>query len=130
MLKKKNIYPVYVSKHNSNREKQVILLKAHRHISKKWCLGKYFSCHQAYQFLALLVTPWRSYLENLIIDKRFKQTSSTLYTSNDVSGRKKFCCIITMLRNSCLIVLFKKIQKQPPEVQKQLPDVLCKKRCS
>ena len=26
MLKKKNIYPAYVSKHNSNREKQVILL--------------------------------------------------------------------------------------------------------
>ena len=26
MLKKKKIYPAYVSKHNSNREKQVILL--------------------------------------------------------------------------------------------------------
>ena len=26
MLKKKTIYPAYVSKHNSNREKQVILL--------------------------------------------------------------------------------------------------------
>ena len=26
MLKKKKIYPVYVSKNNSNREKQVILL--------------------------------------------------------------------------------------------------------
>ena len=27
MLKKKKIYPAYVSKHNSNHEKQVILLK-------------------------------------------------------------------------------------------------------
>ena len=26
MLKEKKIYPAYVSKHNSNREKQVILL--------------------------------------------------------------------------------------------------------
>ena len=26
MLKKKKIYPAYVSKHNSNREKQVIIL--------------------------------------------------------------------------------------------------------
>ena len=26
MLKKKNIYPPYVSKHNSHREKQVIVL--------------------------------------------------------------------------------------------------------
>ena len=26
MLKKKKIYPAYVSKHNSNRKKQVILL--------------------------------------------------------------------------------------------------------
>ena len=26
ILKQKNIYPSYVSKHNSNREKQVILL--------------------------------------------------------------------------------------------------------
>ena len=26
MLKKKKIYPAFVSKHNSNREKQVILL--------------------------------------------------------------------------------------------------------
>ena len=27
MLKKKKIYPAYVSKHNQNREKQVILLR-------------------------------------------------------------------------------------------------------
>ena len=27
MLKKEKIYPAYVSKHNPNREKQVILLK-------------------------------------------------------------------------------------------------------
>ena len=35
MLKKKKIYPAYVSKHNSNREKRVILLMiANR---EGWC---------------------------------------------------------------------------------------------
>ena len=37
----------------------------------------------------------------------YKQTSSTLYTSNDVSRRKKHY-VITWLQNSCWIVLFLK----------------------
>ena len=81
----------------------------------------------------------------------YKQT--TFYTSNVVSRRKKYHYVIKRLRNSCLIVLylnivtrnnflflvtsyfcyflwlyFKKIQKQPPEVQKQSPEVSCNKR--
>ena len=35
MLKKKKIYPVYVSKHKSNREKQVILLMIPN--GEEWC---------------------------------------------------------------------------------------------
>ena len=37
----------------------------------------------------------------------YKQTSSALYTSNDVSRRKKYY-VITWLQNSCWIVLFLK----------------------
>ena len=35
MLKKKKIYPVYISKHKSNREKQVILLMIQN--GEEWC---------------------------------------------------------------------------------------------
>ena len=34
--------------------------------------------------------------------------SSTFYISNDVSRRKSYKYVITGLRNSCLVVLFKK----------------------
>ena len=57
----------------------------------------------------------------------YKQTSSTFYTSNDVSRRKNYFNIITRLQNSFLITFFKKIQKQPLEVQKQSPEVFYKK---
>ena len=57
----------------------------------------------------------------------YKQTSSTFYTSNDVSRRKNYQYVMTRLRNSCLITFFKKIQKQPREVKKQPPERFCKK---
>ena len=39
--KKENIYLVYVSKHNSNREKQVILWKMEKHETNLICMKKY-----------------------------------------------------------------------------------------
>ena len=38
----------------------------------------------------------------------YKQTSSTLFTSDNVSRRKKYYYVITRLRNSCLIEIFLK----------------------
>ena len=40
--------------------------------------------------------------------KIYKQTSSTFYTSNDVSRRKNYLNVITKLRNSWLISFLKK----------------------
>ena len=58
----------------------------------------------------------------------YKQTSSTFYTSNDVSRRKNCFYIMTRLQNNCLTTFFlKKIQNQPLEVQKQSPEVFYKK---
>ena len=56
-----------------------------------------------------------------------KQTGLTFYTSNDVSRIKNYFYVITRLQNSCLITFFKKIQKQPLEVQKQSPKLFYKK---
>ena len=46
-----------------------------------------------------------------------------------MSRRKNYQYVIKRLRNSkhCLITIFKKIEKQPLEVQKQSPEVFCKK---
>ena len=93
------------------------------------CFGKYCSCEQACQFSALQGTPWWSYLENLTIDDKFINKRVRLYTLNDVSRRKNYFYVITRLRNSCLVTFLKKIQKQPPKVQRQSPDVLYKKTC-
>ena len=58
----------------------------------------------------------------------YKETSSTFYTSNDVSRRKKYFYIMTRLENSCLTTFFKKKkQNQPLQVQKQSPEVFYKK---
>ena len=57
----------------------------------------------------------------------YKQTSSTFYTSNDVSRRKKYQQVITRLQNGCLITFLKKVQKQAPKVKQQPPKRFCKK---
>ena len=60
----------------------------------------------------------------------YKQTSSTFYTSNDVSRRKNCYYVTTRLKNSysCLITFLEKIQKQPPEefFKKMCPSKFCK----
>ena len=79
-----------------------VSLKAHRHISKRRYFEKYCSCDKACQFWALWSTPWRSYFKILKNWRQiYKQTSSTFYTSNDVSRRKNCQYVITRLRNNC-----------------------------
>ena len=98
---------------------KLVLLKAHRQISKNWCFEKHFSCDQACQFLALEGTPWRSYLENLTIDDKFINKWVRLCIHQTMCREEKSISsyVKTRLRNTCLIVLFfKKIQKQPSEV--------------
>ena len=63
-------------------------LKAHWQISKKLCFEKYCSGDKACKFSALLSTPWQSCLEkSWQMITIYKQTSLTIYTSNDVSKR-------------------------------------------
>ena len=42
----------------------------------------------------------------------YKQTSSTLYTSNNMSRWKKYLYVIARLRNSCLFTFLKKKEKK------------------
>ena len=106
------------------------LLKTHRQISKKRCFEKYYSCDNVYQASALQCTPSRSYLENLTIDYKFinKQVRLSLC----VEKKKILVRHSQVVKQHQLFKYFlqKKIQKQPQEVQKQSPEVFCKKMFS
>ena len=66
-------------------------LKAHRHISKKRCL-KYCSCDKACQFSALQGTHWRSYLENLPTDDKFRSKWVRIFIHQTMWRTEKQLC--------------------------------------
>ena len=81
-------------------------LKSHRQISKKRCSEKYIYVikHASFQLYKIPLTELFRKPDNW--PQIYKQTSSTFYTSNDVSRRKKYY-VMTRLRNSCLRTLKK-----------------------
>ena len=95
-------------------------LKAQRQISKKRCFGKYCPCDQACQFSALQGTPCRSYLENLTIDDKFINKRVRLFMHQNVWRRKNLLIRHSRAAKQLFNYSFKKVQKQPP-------DVFCKK---
>ena len=105
-----------------------VLLKAHRQISKKRCFEKYCSCDQACQFWALYRTTWRSYLENLIIDGKFINKRVRLFIHQTICREEKL--LVRHNKVAKYDYFLKKIQKQPPEVQKQSPCRSSHRRCS
>ena len=93
-------------------------LKAHLQISKKRCFGKYCSCDQAchcscdqagiFSFKGYTLTELFRKSDNW--RQIYKQTSSTFYSSNDVSRRKKILIRHNKVAKQLLntVVLFQK----------------------
>ena len=105
----------------------IFLLKAHQQTSKKQCFEKYCSCDQACQVSASQGTTWRSYLENLAIDDIFINKQVRLFIHQMMCREEKSIStsynVAKQLLNS---TSFKKIQRQPLKLQKQLSEVFCK----
>ena len=71
-----------------------------------WKVLFMWSSMQIFSFIGYTLTELFRKTDNW--RKIYKQTSSTFYTSNDVSRRKNYLNVITKLRNSWLISFLKK----------------------
>ena len=100
-------------------------LKVHQHISKNSVSESIVHVTKHINFQLYKVHPDKV---NLTIDSRFINKRVRLFIRQTMCEEEKIIFnIITRLQNSCLITFFKKIQKQPLEVQKQSPEVFYKK---
>ena len=104
MLQKEKIYPAYVSKHNSNREKQVILLMISNEDKKRW------------QYLAKLSALLRGITSKHHGDFYCLNCLHFFATKNKLQSHKRVCenedfCNIIMFSEDTKVLEFNQYQK-------------------
>ena len=97
----KKIYPAYVSKHNSNREKQVILLMISNGDKQRW---HYLAVKKLFALLRGIISEHHGDFYCLIYFHSFA-TKNKLQSHKRVCENKDFCNIIMPSQNTKILEL-------------------------